>query len=149
MAFRASNIVPEQALTAGKNLALSIKSQAQARADQFLSDTSADSVINTYLELHSAYNSLNAVKDTPGLSTYAQAQENDGTYDIVAEFNGLLTAIDTAMQSIRNAYPVDANNYLLDRTFDLGSGTFIYRTFTAAQLATVQSNLQAVADAVS
>lgn len=55
--------------------------------------------------------------------------------------------LDTAIASLVASFPVDGSGYLLDRTFGV-EGALVQRVFTAAQLAGVKVDVDAVASQV-
>ena len=147
MAFRATNIVPQDAYDDIKAIATSLKAAAAKASAALATDTPAQTVL-AYLEVMKDYKSrLSALKDTTGLADYAKEQESDPTYDVAAEFVSLMAVLDTAIASLVASFPVDGSGYLLDRTFD-AEGALVQRVFTAAQLAGVKADVDAVASQV-
>lgn len=78
--------------------------------------------------------SINALVLTPGLAQYAKDQTNDPSYDVVAEFNTMRNAMNSARDSLIATFPKDGNGFILYQTIN-ANGTIATRTFTSAQLA--------------
>lgn len=144
MTVRASNVLPQDGYETIRQRALEVKSFCTNLAATLLSDTTADIILGAYLSLRRLRLEMAQLATIPGIVAYAQAQENDATYAVSTEWNNLFSAIDSVLSNITNTFPKDVNGYLLERTI-LGDGTFSYRTFTAAQLATLRTLISNVA----
>lgn len=72
---------------------------------------------------------------TPGIAVYAQAQENDVNYNVVAEFNAMLSAFISVRDWLIGAFPKDGNGFLSYQVLNV-SGQVSNRVFTQADLAT-------------
>jgi hypothetical protein len=148
MAFRASSAIPAAALDEAKRTALRVKQVAQAYSTKFLAATTRrDDVIGCWQEFSAFAAALVRLRDTPGIGAYATAQENDGAYDVTAEFNALLTAVNDVVNNIASTFPKDASSFLAVAKF--GAGSLDYGTFTAAQLLTLRTLLDAAAAQVA
>lgn len=144
MAFRATNQIPEQGLARAKALAVRTRDYCQSRSTQFAAGgVNSDNVLATFHDLRRARDELDQVKAIPGIADYAKAQENDAGYDVAAEFAALVTAVEAVMTEIQTSFPVDANGYLLEKQW-APDGTYTFRQFSAAQLATAKTLLDAV-----
>lgn len=148
MAFRADNTIPNRALQRAKAICRTVKVRAQAASSLFASGADAQEVLAILGALSRFNVELATLKTTPGLAQYAKDQENDQNYDVVAEFNAVLAALDDFVSTVLSNFPADGSGYALAFKFD-ASGTLIYRTFTAAQLATITSKLDAVDSAIT
>jgi hypothetical protein len=85
---------------------------------------------------------------TPGLAQYARDQYNDPTYDVVAEFNAMKSAIDTARDTLITAFPKDAGGFILYQKIN-PDGSILLRTFTSAQLAGSVAQVDSVIAAIA
>ena len=94
--------------------------------------------------LFSARAQFAAAASTPGIAAYAQAQVNDPTLDVAADFTAMVNAIDATRAWVNTNFPVDANGYVLDRTRNFGTADFTQRTFSTAALATYRTMLDAL-----
>ena len=143
MSFKATNIVPETGYRNAKNHAVSIKNYCESRSTQFQSDTNSDVVLATFHDLRRWNDELNAIKAIAGIAQYAKDQEDDQTYNVVAEFNALQAAVVAVMDNIQSTFPVDVDGYLLEKQWN-AQGTYDFRQFTGAQLSTLRGLLDAV-----
>lgn len=85
---------------------------------------------------------------TPGIVQYAKDQVNDQAYDVVAEFNAMMTAMQNTLASLIAMFPKDGGGFLLYQKLN-ANGSFTNRTFTAAQLAPVVTLIDAVIATIS
>jgi hypothetical protein len=148
MAFKATSIVPETGYRNAKNFAVSVRNYCESRSAQFQTDTNADVVLVTFHDLRRWHDELNAVKAIGGIAQYAKDQEDDQAYDVVAEFNALIAAVEAVMDNIRSTFPTDASGYLLEKQWN-AQGTYDFRQFTKAQLSTLRGLLDAVVSQVA
>lgn len=148
MAFRASNALPAERYDRGKLLAVQLKSAVQRRSSDFQSGAGADEIIGLADQLREYRERFNQIRQTPGIAAYAQAQENDGTYDVAAEFNAMIAAIDAAIAEILSTFPSDAQDYLLAYKFN-ADGSTSPRQFTGGALGGVRTALDAIAASIS
>jgi hypothetical protein len=79
---------------------------------------------------------------TPGIVEYAQAQYDDPSYNVVAEFTTMMNAMNAALTGLSSTFPVDGGGWLLYQRFQ--AGAIVHRQFTAAQLAAAVSLIDAV-----
>lgn len=148
MAFRASNMLPAQGLHHAKSTALQITNYLESRRAQFQGDTNSDVVLATFHDMRRFRDELVRVRDIPGIGEFAAQQENDETYDVAAEFGGLISALEAAMTEIRTTFPVDGDGHLLEKKW-AADGTYEFRAFTGVQLSNLRARLDAVIAAVS
>ena len=122
---------------------IGLKSYAQKLSAQSAAGavTSAR-VLNCYGDLKGARAELVRAAATPGLAEYARAQKNNGTLDVVAEFNALIAQVDITVQWIVDTFPKDGNGSLLAQT--LGAIGPDDRLFTPAQTAGLRTQLAAL-----
>ena len=94
MAFRASNQSLQDVLVQIKRTAFVIKRDAAAlRADSETTATPFARIQEFFRSLKARREAMTATAATPGLAAYAKGQENDQSYDVVAEFNAMKAAI--------------------------------------------------------
>lgn len=91
---------------------------------------------------------MNAWAATPGLAVYAQSQQNDPAYDIVAEFNTMRNAMVAARDNLIAMFPKDGSGFLLYQSLN-ADGSFAYRNFTAAQVAPAVAQMDSVIAAIN
>lgn len=147
MAFKASNIVPQEAYAVTKSAAVQLKLNVAA----FISTLAANNASYEFLRdiyrtLARGKNQLNALASTPGLVDYAKVQEDDPAYDVVAEFSALLGAVANAMTWMETNVPLTVTLKPLAEWTDT---TVIATTFTPAQTAAFRTHLSAVVNAIS
>jgi len=146
MAFRASNVVPSEALRITKSAAV----QLRANVSSFISTLAAQSV--GFSELRGIYRTLEradaqfaSLAATPGLAAYAQAQEDDGTYDVATEFTAMRAAVQAAIDWIGANVPSTATVAPIEQWTDQ---TVTSNAFTPSQTAGLRTALQGVVDAI-
>ena len=83
-----------------------------------------------------------------GLAAYAQEQEADPTYDVVAEFLAMRTAVVAARDWLATNLPKDGSNRLLERILN-ADGSITNITVSSAQTAQLRTLLQAVEDTIA
>lgn len=149
MAFRASNQIPPDGLVSAKHTALRVKSRLEGFITRSTSgEVAASLILNVLDELRGARLTLIAVRDIPTIGTYASEVEDDGTYDVTAEFNAMLTEIDAALAWIAASLPQDGSGYLLVTTLN-AQHEQESRTFPPAQLDGLRTALQGVVDSIT
>lgn len=121
-----------------------VKQQAQQiRAASLSGPVGANNVITYVGDLADYRDLISRLASTPGLAAYAQAQYNDGTLDIVAAFNTMMTAIDATRSWVNTNFPKDGAGNLLEKKFDANVRVQL-NTFTTAQLAGFRTQLDAL-----
>lgn len=113
------------------------------------SDTalSADQITDLWQLLKVERTGLVSAAAMPGIGVYAQNQVNDATYDVVAEFNAMVTAIDAATAWIEGNFPKDGSGFLLAHSF--GPSSIAARSFASASLAGLKTQLDAIIARIS
>jgi hypothetical protein len=112
--------------------------------------TAATMVLDFATYLADARAALNTASQVSGIGAYAQAQINDTTVNIGAEFSSMMSAIDAVTSAITSNFPKDAQGRLLFLTFTGdGSGRNASSTFTAAQMVSVKTALDALVATIS
>ena len=99
-----------------------------------------DDLINADAEFASA-------QSVPGVVQYAKDVEDDQDYDVAAEFIAMRTAVQAAKATIDSLAPT-SGGFLALWNFNTGSG-LDPRTFTSGQTAALQTQLQAIIDAIN
>ena len=141
MAFHASSQTLADALARIKSVATNAKAFSQSRRTQLAAgNAGADVVLSVWLDGIATKQLLQTLAATPGLGDYAKAQENDQTYDIVAAYNSVISALDAVINNVATTFPVDASGYVL--AFQFGASSYVYRQFTPAQTATLRGLMQ-------
>jgi hypothetical protein len=149
MAFPASNQALSDAYRTLKNLANGVRNQAaNLRAQSLAGPVSADKILNYLTLLNSSRTQMAALSATPGLATYAQAQENNPALNIVAEYTAMVAQVDATITWIVANFPQDVNGFKLAFTL-AADGSTTYRTFDTATLATLRTALDALTATIS
>jgi hypothetical protein len=132
-----------------RSTAAAIKARTAALNSLSLAGSVGSSALLEYLDwLLDRRADLATYATTPGLAAYAQAQVNNPSLDITAEFNSMVSAIDNLRTWMTTNFPKDGSGFLLAHTFDAG-GRKVDRLFTTVQLATFRTNLQALLATIS
>jgi len=152
--FRASSQIKVNALVEVKSSAIRARALAVQLSNAMAAgDTSAQTILNLLLQVKTLIDRWVALAATPGLAAYAQDQENDATYDVVAEFTAMRTALVAVRDRIINDLPTASAPpgvagriavYSIDAT-----GTLIADLFTPAQTASLRADLDAFIATVS
>lgn len=143
MAFKATNVVPQKAYEQVKGAAAQLKGTIPGVVSHMANNSiGLEDARNVYFMLKRAHDQLDSLKSTPGLPAYAQAQENDGTYDVAAEFTALLTNIQTGITWIENNVPATVS--LAPASQWTTSGTLSDTAFTPAQTAGLRTALNTI-----
>jgi hypothetical protein len=117
---------------------------ADVRAKAALGQLQRFDALRYLTECTDALASLATAGAQPGIADYAQAQENDPTLDIAAEFTGMVNAITAARDWIATNFPKSANGFVEVYQID-GTKRFADPSFTAATL----TNLLPLLDAIT
>lgn len=139
MAFKASNVVPQEAYRIVKQAAVNLKANLQtANATMAAGVVGVPYLRALYERLADTNAQFDALKTTPGLAAYAQAQEDDPAYDVVAEFTAMQTAIVAALAWMDTNEPaqVSIEDFEVTTTFSPGA-TAGLRSELAAVIATI------------
>lgn len=148
MAFRATNIIPEQGFGRAKSLCERLKRFCDSRSSEYASGANSERILTAMDTLINFRTELNVVKSTPRIAQYAKDQEGDQNYDVAAEFIAVIALLDIAIASIITAFPRDGNDYLLAETMD-ANGVRAPRNFTSGALSGIRTDLDAVAAGIS
>ena len=149
MPFPASNQNLADAYRLLKGRANDVRSQSVSlRALSLAGVVGADRILNYAAMLARSKSEMSTLAATPGLATYAQAQENNGALNIATEYFAMVAQIDAVVAWIVANFPQDGGGFKL--AFTLASnGTPVYRTFDTAALATFRTNLDALIATIS
>jgi hypothetical protein len=140
MAFRATNILPVDALRDAKRLIVSVRRDAVRYKAQFESSgANSQTILGVLAGLGSAHQQLLTLSATPGIVQFAKDQENDQAYDVAGEFTALLALMVDAATALAQAIP-KSGGYLLANTLD-ANGFQVPREFVPADLVAVVSAL--------
>jgi hypothetical protein len=148
MAFRATNALPAVKYDRAKLVAVQMRNHAQSRSAQFSSGANSAEILAMVGSLDSFKVELEAARNIPGMAAYAQDQEDDPTYDLTAEFNAMMAALDAVIAEVVATLPSDGNGWLLINSIN-PDGTLTPRNFTAGQLNQIRSLLDALAATIS
>jgi len=149
MAFPASNQALSDAYRTLKNLANGVRSQAvNLKAQSLAGPVAADKILNYVTLLNQARTQMTVLSATPGLSVYAQAQENNPALNIVTEYNTMVAQIDATITWVVTNFPQDGNGFKLAFTL-AADGSIVYRTFDTPTLATFRTTLDALTATIS
>lgn len=143
MAFRASNQIQADGLAEAKRLANQLKTyvtdvKAQSAAGPISGNLVAD-LMSTLVAYKARFTAISAI---PGIAAYAQAQENDNTYQVGTEFTTMMNAIDALGSWIISN--VNTNNWV---TFS-ASGVSV-KTFTSAQTTGLRTQIDSLTATIS
>jgi hypothetical protein len=143
MAFRASNVIPQTAYRVMKDAAVQLKANVVAMNSRLATaDAGYEFLRDIYRTLRRAYDQLGALAGTTGIAEYAQAQEADPNYDVVAEFLLMQGAIDAALDWMDTNVPTEVTAVAPGSWTD--GGSMIATTFTPEQTGDLRTALQAV-----
>jgi len=142
MAFRASNLVPHEAYRIVKQAAVALKTNLQ-RINLELAGSNADyeTLRGIYRLMERASEQFSSLSTTAGLAEYARSQENDGTYDVAAEFAAMQSAITAALSWMDANIPTSVT---VGPPSTWGDGTMVINEFTPAQTGGLRSKIAAV-----
>jgi len=146
MAFRASNVVPQEAYRMAKGAAVNIKRHCQSYNTKMAASGADYELLRAIARtLRDGGNQLSELSGTPGLAAYAQAQEDDGSYDVVAEFLALQSAISAAIAWLDANVPTSVT---VQPPSAWDNGPLVIETFTPPQTEGLRSALSAVINAI-
>lgn len=148
MTFRASNQSCADAYAALKRQALATRQymNQQAAAMQAAS-VSASIPASVIQHLQQVIGLMDAWAAVPGIAAYAQAQENDATYNVANEYTAMRNAMVSARDQLIGMFPT-SGGFMAYQSL-AADGTITVRTFTSAQLAPVVTLCNNVAATIS
>lgn len=122
---------------------LALKTYAQRLKDESNAGTLPSTLILiVYEALRADRAQLVTAASATGMATFAQEQKGNASLDVVAEFNGVIAAIDNVTSWINSNFPKDGSGFLLAQT--LGANGRVDRVFTAAATAGLRTQLDAL-----
>jgi hypothetical protein len=143
MVFRASNIVPQAAYQTVKSAAVQLKLNLQGAVSRMASqNTDYEYLRGLYQVLKRADDQFTSLKTTPGLAAFAQAQESDPAYNVVAEFTTMQDAISGVTAWMATNLPLSVT--LRPVTEWGSSGSLIATEYTPAQTLQLRNRLDTV-----
>lgn len=146
MSFRTDGLA--KAYNRAQNEALRVKSFATSANNALAAGAvSANAVIQIMSSMKSSIEVWDTVSALPGLVQYARDQEDDQTYDVVAEFLAMKAAAEAVRDWVINNFPTAAG-FIQKDTLEL-DGAITVRQFTPAQTAGLQTTLATLAAAVA
>lgn len=149
MAFRATALSTEQAFDRLRAQALATKQYLQGQRTLMVAATcSAGVPLSVIQHLGQVSVLMAGWAATPGLANYARDQVDDPTYDVVAEFNAMKSAIDSARDTLIGMFPKDASDWILYQKIN-PDGSLMTRTFNSAQLAGAVSQIDLVIGSIA
>jgi uncharacterized phage infection (PIP) family protein YhgE len=127
-----------------QNVAGTIKARAQSVSAQGAAgNISAAMIVDLQAGLKKRLDRLNVLKGTSGLTAYAQAQFDDGAFDIAAEFTAMLTEVQLVLDQIKADLPTSAGGFIEERKIE-ADDTITGKTFTPGQTAGLRTRLDAL-----
>lgn len=149
MAFPASNQNLADAYRLLKGRANDVRSQSvNLRAQSLAGAVGADRILNYAAMLARSKEEMGLLAATPGLATYAQTQENNGSLNITTEYTTMVAQIDATVAWIVANFPQDGSGFKLAFTM-ANDGTLVYRTFSTATLAGFSTTLDSLISTIS
>ena len=147
MAFRAIDLEASRGYTVAKGNAAAIRQQMFRMADHMATnDIDFDFIRTVFETVERSRKQLDNLKSIPGIGQYAQDQEDDPTYDVVAEFTALLAAEQAVLNWLTNNMPTTVslkppNTWQVDQTI-------VADVYTPAQSNTLKLLMEAVGNSV-
>lgn len=144
MAFPASTALLANVLEQIASLMVQVKAASiQLRDTSAANSVSANFIVSFLSQLAGQREQMAALVATPGLAAYAQAQYNNPSLDIAAEYAATVAQIDATRTWIVNNFPKDGSGNLLERKFD-ANGRTVFNAFSSASLAPLRTQLDAL-----
>lgn len=138
MAFPAASDVKAEGYLRAKRVAAALKTYCQQTRDTMAAgNVSGNVAITLHERLVADKATFTAIAATNGIGAYAQDQEANGGLDIVAEFNAMIAAMNSAGSWM-------INNVNTTGWVTFGAGGVTTKTFTPAQTAGLRAELDAV-----
>lgn len=103
-------------------------------------DVSANAVITALGRMVSSIDVFDRIRVTPGIAAYAQNEENDPTYDVVAEFTAMRTEAVGSRDWILTNFPTAPTGEIIKDTLET-DGNITVRQFTPVETAGLQTAL--------
>ncbi len=141
MAFRTDGLA--KAYQKAQNESIRVKQFAtNARNALVAGVVSANAVIQVMTNLKSSIEVWDSVSSLSGIAQYARDQEDDQTYNVVAEFSAMRTEAVAAVDWVFNNFPKDnASPFYIIKDILETDGSITVRQFTPAQTVGLQTAL--------
>ena len=147
MAFKASNVLPQEAYQTTKRAAVQLSVNVTSfNARMASSGADYDFLRDVYQTLTRSNNQFSSLKDTPGLAQFAKDQEVDPAYDVAMEFTSMQAAISSALSWMDTNIPTGVT---LKTPTEWGDGTLVSAVFTPAQTSGLRAELTALVATIS
>ena len=147
MAFRASNVIPQNAYQQVKATAVQLRLNVQAMGAHLAANNATyDYLRGVYQTLKRADDQFTTLRSTPGLADYAKAQEDDPAYDVAAEFVAMQNTIASTLAWMEANVPLSVTLRPMSEWTD--GGSLVATSFTPAQTAQLRTRLDAVVASV-
>lgn len=108
-------------------------------------DVLSEDILDLYRRVRTQQTKLDAAALDVDLPAYAQIEEGNPSYDLVAELTATSAAVSSALDWIEVNFP-QSNSYLL--SVQIVNREIVSRTFTKQQTAGLRTELQAVRDTI-
>lgn len=148
MAFRATQATQAQGLMMAMQQAAWIKQQAQGAVTMLAGNVTANQVFQIVDNLRSPLQIFSQVAAIPGIAAYAQAQFNDPTYDVAAEFTAMVNAVQAVVDWVVANFPKDAGGFVEAYTL-AANGDRTSATFTPAQTSGLTAAINTVITSIA
>jgi hypothetical protein len=131
-----------------RRAATQLKQASQQVNDASLAGPISSRVILNYVQfLADKRTEIVALAAVPGLDAYGEAQIDDPTLDLTAEYVAMRNALDAARDWIVTNFPKNGGGFLLAQTLT-AQGLVTDRQFPTADLATFRTQLQGLIAAI-
>ena len=148
MAFRTDGL--SKAYHRGQNSAIRAKNYSSQASAQLAGGTvSANAVIQVMTQMKSFIEEFDSVSSVPGIAQYARDQEDDQSYDVVAEFVAMRVAAVSARDWVINNFPVSNPGGFIEKDTLEADGAITVRTFSSVQTAGLQTALDTLVAAIA
>ena len=140
MAFIATQATQAQGLMAAMQQAVWLKQQAQNGVALLTGVASANQIFQLMDNIRAPLTIFNQVAAIPGIAAYAQAQFDDPTYDVAANFTAMVNALNAVVAWVMANFPKDTGGFVQAYTL-AANGDRVPVTFTSVQTAGLASAL--------
>ena len=139
MGFKTEGLA--KAYSKAQNESIRVKAFAtQARNALIAGNISANAVIQIMSNLKSTIEVWDSVSSLSGIAAYARDQEDDQTYNVVAEFLAMRNGAVAVRDWVITNFPKSAGGFIEKDTLE-SDGAISVRVFTPAQTAGLQTAL--------
>jgi len=146
MAFKTDGL--GKAYQKAQNESIRVKQFAtQARNALIAGNVSANAVIQIMSNLKSSIEVWDTVSALSGIAQFARDQEDDQTYNVVAEFSSMRTEAVAARDWVINNFP-ESGGFIQKDTLEV-DGAITVRVFTPAQTVGLQTALADLVAAIA